>query len=104
MHSPRRQADLFEEHIEIGPVLEDLDRVPVDGGCERQTGQRRDQLVDRRVAFDVQVRIAVAFDGPDDEQLNDGDRNDKREYDDRHRGRSHCGHRVRRGARLPACQ
>ena len=102
--SPRRRADLCEQHIEKGAVLEDFDRIARDGCAERQAGERRNQLVDRRVTFNVQVGIAVTSDRPDDEQLNDDDRNDKREYDDRHRGRSHCGHRVRRGARLPACQ
>jgi hypothetical protein len=51
--------------------LENLDRVAIDCRSERETGERRHQLLDRRAAVDMQVRVAVPPDRPDDEQKND---------------------------------
>src|SRR6185437_4304742 len=66
-----RRADFLEHGLEVSAVLENIDAVPVDRRAEREAGERRRQFVDRRVTLDVQVRIAVALDRPDEEQLND---------------------------------
>ena len=61
-------TDVFHEHIEKGAVLEHLDRVARDRRAKRQTGERRNQLVDRVITLDVQVGIPMALDRPDDER------------------------------------
>ena len=88
MHRPLGRTDLFEEDIEIGAILDDLDRVPVDGSSERQPRQRRHQLVDWRIAFYVQIGIAMALDRPYDEREENDGSDDQRQQDDRHRRRS----------------
>ena len=54
--------------LEKSAVLEHLDRIAGDRRAERQTGERRDELVDRGIALDVQLGIAMASDRPDDDR------------------------------------
>jgi len=65
-------ADVFEQGIEEGAVLEDLGRVAGDRHAERHAGDGRQQLVDRQVALELQVRVLVPLDRPDGE-AEDGD-------------------------------
>ncbi len=68
-----RRPDAADQDIEERPVLMYLHPVACHRRAERQARERGHQLVDRRVALDVQVRVFVAADRPYDQGQEDHD-------------------------------
>ena len=85
MHGVARLVDLVDQGVEERAIFQHFDAVAVDDRAEREPGQRRDQLLDRRVAVDRELRVAVPLHRPD-EQDEEPDRAGDRQH--RHRCRN----------------
>jgi hypothetical protein len=66
MHRTLRRADALEQNVEVPPVLQKFDRVPGQGNAKRETGKRRERLLDGGRAAHAQDHVATAPDGPND--------------------------------------
>src|SRR5688572_26435787 len=101
VHRVAGRGNLLHQNVEVRAVLEYFDAVAVHGSAERKSGKRRNQLVDRRVALDMQSRVTVSLDRPDHQ--------DEQDYDAEDDQRDHCiclqratrlDHRISRRLRL----
>jgi hypothetical protein len=80
MHRTLRRGDVFEQHVEEGAVLDDLHVIAGDRRAQREPGERTDQLFQRTLRFDPEVRFAVAGDRPDDEEQQEDDRDQQHDH------------------------
>jgi hypothetical protein len=83
VHGLRGLADLLDQHLEERAVLEHLDRIAGDRRRQGKAGERGHQLVDRLVALDVQIGIAMPLDRPDDQRQDDDEDEEQRREDRR---------------------
>jgi hypothetical protein len=87
VHASLRSRDVGDQRVVESAVLVDLHAVPADRHAERQSRDRRHEVLDRLARFELQVRVLVTLDRPNGD-AEQGDGEEQRDIDPRHTGAS----------------